>query len=98
MEPTQTNEKEEALIREVATVLNKYSQENRSNTPDFMLSEFMLGCLNVYENTIVARNAWYSRTSSPTVPIKGPLPGEAVDRHLKLYGHLPTLGCCEFNR
>ena len=22
-------------------------------------------------------------------------PGEGVDRHLRLYGHLPELGCCE---
>jgi transketolase len=25
-------------------------------------------------------------------------PGEAVDRHLKLYGHLPALGCCEHDQ
>lgn len=25
-------------------------------------------------------------------------PGEAVDSHLKMYGHLPELGCCEFDQ
>ena len=25
-------------------------------------------------------------------------PGQAVDRHLKLYGHLPELGCCEHDQ
>lgn len=34
---------------------------------------------------------------APTV-IKGPFPGEAVDRHLKAYGHLPELGCCEHDQ
>ena len=29
----------------------------------------------------------------PTV-IKGPLPGEAVERHYRKYGHLPKKGCC----
>lgn len=32
----------------------------------------------------------------PTV-IEGPFPGEAVDLHLKVYGHLPVDGCCEHN-
>jgi len=30
-----------------------------------------------------------------TVVIKGKLPGEAVDRHLKRYGHLPNTKLCD---
>ena len=30
-----------------------------------------------------------------TVVIKGKLPGEAVDRHLKTYGHLPNTKLCD---
>ena len=30
-----------------------------------------------------------------TVAIKGPFPGEAVDRHLKTYGHLPNTKLCD---
>lgn len=29
---------------------------------------------------------------------KSPFPGEAVDYHLKKYGHLPELGCCRFDQ
>lgn len=61
MQPETIDEKYEELKREVAAVLNKYSQENRSNTPDYMLANFMLGCLNVYENTISAREVWFGR-------------------------------------
>ena len=49
------------LVRELASLLNKHSEEKRSGTPDFMLAEFMLGCLTVYENTISAREKWYGR-------------------------------------
>ncbi len=34
-------------------------------------------------------------TKPTTVVIKGELPGEAVDRHLKTYGHLPNTKLCD---
>ena len=52
MEPEIKDEKYEELIREISAVCNKHSLENRSDTRDFLLAEFMLGCLNVYENTV----------------------------------------------
>lgn len=33
---------------------------------------------------------------APTVITE--FPGQAVDRHLKLYGHLPADGCCEHDQ
>lgn len=61
MEPEMIDEEYESLKKEIAGLLNKYSQENRSNTPDYMLADFMLGCLNVYENTIRSRTEWFER-------------------------------------
>ena len=49
---TGEDRKYEEFVRDLSAVINRYSVENRSNTPDFMLAEFMAGCLNVYENTI----------------------------------------------
>lgn len=46
------DEKYEELVREIAKICNRHSLENRSNTRDFLLAEFMLGCLTVYENTV----------------------------------------------
>ena len=71
MEPEIKDEKYEALTREISSVLNKYIQENRSNTPDYMLAEFMLGCLNVYENTISKREVWFNRPD----PLNNASPG-----------------------
>lgn len=32
------------LFQELETLLNGYSEENESNTPDFILAKFMLSC------------------------------------------------------
>jgi hypothetical protein len=42
-------------------LLNVHSAENRSNTPDFILAEYMLACLNVFDDTVNKREQWYSR-------------------------------------
>lgn len=39
---------EVGLEREIAQVLNKYSAENGSNTPDFILAEYLMACLNAF--------------------------------------------------
>ncbi len=55
------DEKDSAFIKEVAAVINRLSVENRSNTPDFVLAEYLLGCLTVYENTVAKTDKWKTR-------------------------------------
>lgn len=38
--------------RELTSLLNKYSKENSSNTPDYVLSSYLIGCLKNYNHTI----------------------------------------------
>lgn len=44
------------LVREIAVVLNVRSRENTSNTPDFVLAEYMVGCLQAYEEAVNRRD------------------------------------------
>lgn len=44
------------------------------------------------------RLGWGVRERKETPTVITSFPGEAVDRHLKLYGHLPELGCCEHDQ
>lgn len=37
------------LERDFATLLNSYSRENISNTPDYILAEYLFNCLTAYE-------------------------------------------------
>ncbi len=46
---------------DLMVVINKHSQENGSGTPDFVLAEYLVGCLDTYNKTVSARETWYGR-------------------------------------
>jgi len=47
--------------RELSAVLNRYSRENASNTPDFILAQYLIKCLEAFELTSRARETWYGK-------------------------------------
>lgn len=49
------------LRSELETLLNSESMENGSNTPDFILAEYLIGCLENFDKTVNARETWYGR-------------------------------------
>jgi len=53
------------LRREIANVLNRFSAENGSNTPDHLLTEFIFGCLSAWNATTLARDRWYGVRLAP---------------------------------
>lgn len=50
--------------KDLEALLNKHSMENRSNTPDFILAEFMGSCLANFEMAIATRSEWYRGSPS----------------------------------
>lgn len=46
---------------ELTALLNKYNQEGRSGTPDFLLVQYLLRCLEAFEETTRRRDEWYSQ-------------------------------------
>lgn len=46
------------FYEELASLLNKYSKENESGTPDFILADYLAGCLDTFNKTIRARAQW----------------------------------------
>jgi len=46
---------------ELVVVLNRHSAENSSDTPDFVLAEYMLLCLEAFDKAVRRREAWYGR-------------------------------------
>lgn len=46
---------------ELRTLINQCSVENESNTPDFILAEFIRDCLNCFNRAIEKREKWYGR-------------------------------------
>ena len=45
--------------RELEGLINKYSMENESNTPDFILAGFLYDCLGIFNKTTKLREDWY---------------------------------------
>ncbi|MEO0325777.1 MAG: hypothetical protein AAF447_22690 [Myxococcota bacterium] len=43
------------LERDLATVLNRHSRENASNTPDFVLARYLVLCLEAFELSVLRR-------------------------------------------
>jgi len=50
-EKNMKTENREKVVREFADVINKNSLENRSNTPDFILAEYLVCCLESFDKT-----------------------------------------------
>lgn len=61
----QTRERE-GFRKEMQTVLNRYSRENASNTPDFILAHYLESCLNAFDCAVQQRETWYGREPRPT--------------------------------
>jgi len=55
---------EKTFKEDLLTLLNTHSAENRSNTPDFILAEYMLTCLNAFDDAVNNRAKWYEHNKS----------------------------------
>lgn len=42
-------------------LINHHSRENGSDTPDFILAEYLTDCLDAYDKALQRREAWYDR-------------------------------------
>lgn len=46
--------------KELSTLINRYSMENGSNTPDFLLAQYLDHCLKTFGLIVTERDRWYS--------------------------------------
>lgn len=54
------------FMRELAALINRYSLENASNTPDHILAAHLLMALENFESSTILREKWYGRSSTAT--------------------------------
>jgi hypothetical protein len=52
--------------KELESLINRCSQENASNTPDFILAEFLIQCLSAWNVGVQQRETWYGRDPRPS--------------------------------
>lgn len=53
------------LQKRLATLLNELSREEDSNTPDFILAEYIMACLCAFELANNRREVWYGVKLDP---------------------------------
>jgi hypothetical protein len=70
----------EAIAREIAAVINRNSLENGSDTPDFLLADYLIGCLETYNSTLRAREKWYGRPIGGDKPLEQLAPNAIIYR------------------
>lgn len=57
-------------------LINQHSEENGSDTPDFILARYICRCLVAFNIATVEREKWYGREKK-AVPVQGPPPESA---------------------
>ena len=55
-----TNGFQSEFHKELQVLVNAHSIENESNTPDFVLANYLIDCLKAYENAHNYCNEWNS--------------------------------------
>ena len=54
--------------KDIAGVINKHSEENASNTPDYILAQYVNDCLKAFNEATQKREQWHGRDPRPTEP------------------------------
>jgi len=57
---------EVTFIKELESLINKHSQEGASNTPDFILAQYVEGCLLNFATAVQQRETWHGRDPRPS--------------------------------
>jgi len=57
--PSVTEEVDVPFSKALAALINKYSIESKSNTPDFILAQFLTETLDAYAKATYERDRWY---------------------------------------
>lgn len=51
--------------KELEILINRHCVENASNTPDFILAQYMKACLLAFETATQQRETWHGRDPRP---------------------------------
>ena len=51
----------ENFEKELGALINKHSMENESNTPDWLLAQYLISCLAAFTVATQQRETWYER-------------------------------------
>jgi hypothetical protein len=70
------------LRQEICELINRHRRENHSNTPDFILSDYLIDCLRAFERAINCRDHIRCNTPPPCDNPPPPVDWQAVATYL----------------
>lgn len=50
--------------KELEELINRFSMENNSNTPDFILAEYLEQSLKAFDLAVTKRSLWYDENNT----------------------------------
>jgi hypothetical protein len=51
---------------ELIHLINRHNMEAASNTPDFILANYLMACLDAFTQATQQRETWYGRDARPS--------------------------------
>jgi len=60
------NRESKEFVDQLSDLLNRHSKENASNTPDFILAQYLVACLAAWNTATQQREIWYGHYSRPS--------------------------------
>ncbi len=76
-----TEEWRDTILRfekELQELINKHNEESASNTPDFVLAQYLEACLVAFNTATQRRETWYGHEATPSL---GKLAGVPCSDH-----------------
>jgi hypothetical protein len=77
------------FVKELTALLNRACRENESNTPDYILAEYLMDSLDAYDKATSKRDEWHGRALKPS-PL--PVDDAAEARYEALLAEKRALG------
>jgi hypothetical protein len=68
--------------KELESLINRHSKENGSNTPDFILADYLKACLDNFDIAVTMRSKWYGDIDNKVVVCPA-CKGECIHTGLK---------------
>ena len=65
--------------KELRELINRHNEEGASNTPDFILAQYLEACLVAFNTATQQRETWYRRDAAPSF---GKLAGVPCSDHI----------------
>ena len=63
------------LLEDIQTAINRHSAENVSNTPDFVLAQYLGHCLAAFDAAVKRRDDWYGHDARAALDKRPPIRG-----------------------